>query len=331
MEKEAIKILFQDYIAGKLSTEDFLKVEVILKEGQHTDIWEEVINETSIDKTQIKLDDISKYSLLTRILSTTESSKTTIKRFRSVLKYAAIILMTVGLTWSAYIVGNQEESTPTEVAMIEKSNIEGRKTTFNLPDGTIVKLNSSSKLQFPKYFDKDKREVTLEGEAFFEVTKNKEKPFIIKSGSITTTVLGTSFNVNAYPSSDQIQVAVVTGKVKVETDVQGINKETVFLEPNKKAVYKRANGLLTTTSFLIEEDIAWKDGVIIFKNAEALDVIQKLEEWYGVEITIENKSPKKWNLSAKFENENLEHVLKVIGHQIGFKFKIKEKKVTIKY
>ena len=331
MEKERIKILFWNYIKGKLSAEDFLKVDVILKEGQYPDIWEEVINETSIDETQIQLDDISKYSLLTRILSTTDSNKPTIRKFGNWIKYAAIAILAIGLSCTAYIIGYQESSAPVEVALIEKSNAKGRKTTFNLPDGTIVKLNSSSRLQFPKYFDEDKREVILEGEAFFDVTKNKEKPFIIKSGKITITVLGTSFNVNAYPDSDQIQVSVVTGKVKVESDGKKTDVETVFLDPNKKAIYEKANGSLTTSSFLIEEDLAWKRGVVIFKNADADDVIQKLEEWYGVKIEIENKSSKKWDLSAKFENENLEHVMNIIGHQIGFNFKIKEKIITIKY
>ncbi|MEQ6121229.1 FecR family protein [Reichenbachiella sp. MALMAid0571] len=330
MKKKEVKVLFQNYITGKLSDEDFLMVDTFLKKGQHLDIWEEVINEESIGDRENSLNDIAKYTLLTRILSSTKPKQHKI-RLWSVFKYAAIILLSIGFSWFAYDLTNEEKVIPKYAKVIEKSNEKGRKTTFNLPDGTIVKLNSNSSLRFPEYFDNEKREVILEGEAFFEVTKNKNKPFIIRSGDITTTVLGTSFNVNASPGSDKIEIAVVTGKVKVENTDAGSNSAVVYLEPNKKAVYNANTKSLNKMDFLAEEDIAWKDGVIIFKHAGEPDVIKRLEEWYGVDISMENRTQKKWDLNARFENSTLEHVLKVVGHQIGFDFKIKDNNVILKY
>ena len=173
----------------------------------------------------------------------------------------------------------------------------------------------------------------LEGEAFFEVVRDQSKPFIIRSGNIRTTVLGTSFNVKAYQGSDNIQVAVVSGEVKVEPIPENPEKnhqKSVFLTRNKKAVYEKNKALLTTST-LEEEDIAWKDGILLFKNANEADVVRKLEEWYNVRFSIEGQGNKKWDLTARFKNETLEHTLKVISHQVGFTFNIEEKNVSVKY
>ncbi|MCG8306909.1 MAG: FecR domain-containing protein [Cytophagales bacterium] len=334
MNKEEIKILFRNYITGDLTEEDFLKVNEYLKEGKYHHIWEEVINNHTIEDTGAALDDITKYNLLSRILNSQKTSSGGRFKIQSLLKYAAALLVALGISWSLFFFNSQQEQQSVNVAVVAKSNDKGRKTTFNLPDGTIVKLNSSSKLQFPEYFDRQKREVLLEGEAFFEVLRDESRPFVIKSGNIRTTVLGTSFNINAHPASDHIEVAVVSGKVRVESltkSSEAKGHKSVLLTKNVKAVYKKNLDSLTTTSFLAEEDLAWKDGVILFKNASEEDVVNKLEEWYGVKIIIENQGDKNWDLSAKFKNETLEHVLKVIGHQRGFKFNISRKNVTIKY
>lgn len=328
MEENDLKILFQNYINGNLSSEDFLRVESIIKQGSHSHIWEEVIGNTTIEDVAPALDDITKYDMLTRILSTTTEDHSRVKYW---MRYAAIFIVAIGILWGFYHLDAEESTTHTQASMVEKSNGQGRKQTFNLPDGTIVKLNSSSKLTFPEYFDKDRREVILVGEAFFEVTENKKKPFVIRSGGIITTVLGTSFNIRAFPGADKIEVAVTTGKVKVESKEGETGKEVVYLEPNKKAVYDTKSELLSATDFVMDEELAWKDGIILFKHAGEADVIAQLEEWYGVKISVEKQISKSWDLNARFENATLEHVLKVIGHQIGFEFKIDAKDVTLKY
>lgn len=328
MKENDVKILFQNYLNGSLSSEDFLEVESIIKQGSHSHIWEEVIGSAPIEEAAPALDDITKYDMLTRILSATAEGHSKVKYW---MRYAAIFILAIGISWGFYHLGSEAPTTHAQASMVEKSNSQGRKQTFNLPDGTIVKLNSSSKLTFPEYFDKDRREVTLVGEAFFEVTENKKKPFVIRSGGITTTVLGTSFNIRAFPGADKIVVAVATGKVKVESKEGETGKEVVYLEPNKKAVYDINSQMLSATDFIMEEELAWKDGVILFRHEGEAGVIAQLEEWYGVKISVENQVSKSWDLNARFENATLEHVLKVIGHQIGFEFKIDHKNVTLKY
>lgn len=335
MKKADIKKLFEKYIEGNLDKYEFQKVKDFLKNGSHSEIWEEVINDQSLHGPPGDgLDDISKYNLLNRIIHSNRKSFNRWVRIQSVVNYAAVLVMIAGLSWSLYHHSSQQQDDLSlEVAFVEKINERGRKTTFDLPDGTIVKLNSSSKLRFPFYFSGNKREVMLEGEAFFEVVRDESKPFIIRSGNISTTVLGTSFNIKAHQESDIIQVAVVSGEVKVEPiskNSEAGNQKSVLLTQNKKVVYEK-NKASFTTSILEEEDIAWKDGIILFKNANEADVVKKLGEWYNVQFLIENQGNENWDLTAKFKNETLEHILRVIGHQIGFTFNIEENNVSIKY
>ena len=334
MRKAEIKELLEKYIEENLNKDEFQKVNHFLKNGLHSEIWEEVINDQSLPDPGDRLDDISKYNLLNRIIQSNRKSFNKWVRVQSVINYAAVLVMIVGLSWSLYHHSSQQQNDLSlDVAYVEKINEKGRKTTFNLPDGTIVKLNSSSKLKFPLYFSGNKREVMLEGEAYFEVVRDESNPFIIRSGNIITTVLGTSFNIKAHQESDNIQVAVVSGKVKVESiseNSEAGNEKSVLLTQNKKAVYEKNKASLTT-SILEEEDIAWKDGIILFKNANEADVVRKLEEWYNVRFSIQNQGNENWDLTAKFKNETLEHTLRVIGHQIGFTFSIEEKNVSIKY
>lgn len=334
MRKAEIKKLLEKYIEGNLNKYEFQKVSSFLKNGLHSEIWEEVVNDQSLPDPGDRLDDISRYNLLNRIIHSNRKSFNRWVRVQSVINYAAVLVMILGLSWSLYHHQSQlQDDLPLDVAFVEKNNGKGRKTTFNLPDGTIVKLNSSSKLKFPLYFSGNKREVVLEGEAFFEVVRDESTPFVIRSGNIKTTVLGTSFNIKAHQGSDNIQVAVVSGKVKVESlskNSEARNQKSVLLTQNKKAVYEKNKASLTI-SILEEEDIAWKDGIILFKHANETDVVRKLEEWYNVQFSIENQGNENWDLTAKFKNETLEHILKVVGHQIGFTFNIEEKKVSIKY
>ena len=129
------------------------------------------------------------------------------------MKVAASIALAV-VVISTYLLW-QGTGQPNGLAMLEKTTQHGQKSTVVLEDGTKISLNSGSRLTYPAQFDKDSREVVLEGEAFFEVTRNTEKPFIVRSGDLVTTVLGTSFNIKAFPT-ENIAVTVATGKVRVE-------------------------------------------------------------------------------------------------------------------
>jgi transmembrane sensor len=253
--------------------------------------------------------------------------------FKQSLKYAAIITILLGFGTVFYFT-QTTEGEPQNIAWTSKHTETGKKVTFKLGDGSIIKLNSNSTLEFPETFDPAKREVILTGEAFFDVSKDASRPFTIRTGDIITTVLGTSFNIHAYPESEEIKVSVLTGKVKVQNianNTSNDDSDVVYLNPGRKATYPKGKDQLIVSSFDQNEEMAWKDGVIYFNQASESDVIQKLTSWYGVEISVENNGLEEWDLTANFDNQSLSEVLKSLGHTAKFEHEIIEKKVTIKY
>ncbi|MEK6552667.1 MAG: FecR domain-containing protein, partial [Bacteroidota bacterium] len=155
----------------------------------------------------------------------------------TLLKYAAsIAFFLVLVTGTLYISGvfNQK---PAVISWNEKQTVMGEKYFATLSDGTIITLNADSKLKYPARFTNGTREIYLEGEAFFEVKQDTSRPFIVHSGNISTTVLGTKFNVSAFPNEKNIAVSLVEGSVKVSKEESGTIENIVLLQPDQQLVY----------------------------------------------------------------------------------------------
>lgn len=249
-----------------------------------------------------------------------------------ILKVAASLIFAIAIGFSLHQYTKQS-TVVDEIVFIEKSNPNGRKSTIVLPDGSKAILNSDSKIRYEKGFNENFREVILEGEAFFEVEKKPSRPFIVSTGDISTTVLGTSFNVRAYAKSDNIQVAVVTGKVEVKKASYYGNEteDVVFLTPSKIATYQREERKITTSSFNMEEVVGWKDGILIFKNADQTEIAKRLKAWYGLAIEFEGgKNIMNKRYTGKFDNNSLEYVLKAISYTSEISYEITDNKVILK-
>lgn len=200
--------------------------------------------------------------------------------------------------------------------------------TFTLPDGTLVSLNSNTKLIYPKKFVGSTREVTIEGEAFFDVKPNKTKPFIIYAGNAQIKVLGTSFNVNAYPESKLVEVTVETGRVQVldKTD-KSVQTNELILTPGDKGTLIFESNSLTKTTNQNPNFLAWKTRNLIFKATSLDEVIQDLANVYKVDIRIADSNLNKLLLTAQFNNYSLDFILEVIETT----FKIEAQKVEGQY
>ena len=237
--------------------------------------------------------------------------------FSNLSKIAASLLIIVTCTY--LIISSNQDSTNEDLttAMVEKHNPAGQKSKIFLPDGSEVWLNSESKLSYPDMFSDNVREVLLEGEAFFSVVKNPDKPFIVKSGNVSTTVLGTSFNVNAYGNERSTYIALKSGKVKVNIDNELGNKE-MYLEPGEGICYDKSSHLTIKEEFDEDLLLAWKDGIIKFDDANVDHVFNTLSRWYGVKFEIKNRNNQKWNYKGTYINENLENVLKGISFSKSF-------------
>jgi transmembrane sensor len=253
--------------------------------------------------------------------------------FHGWMKAAAVIALLVCagmLFWFTNGASNTTEQVAS-TTYVEKSNPRGQKSTVFLKDGSKVILNSSSSIKYRSNFGQDNRDIELVGEAFFEVTKNEQLPFNVVSGNLTTTALGTSFNIKAYPTQQYIQVSLVSGRTK--TLLNGTSQKE-FLESGQSIEYDIRDGEMNKLSFDSREVLSWKEGVLYFENKKFEEVVTILEEWYDVKININygNQDISKYDdVNGEFKNESLENVLKVMSHARDFDYKIGSKTVNIQF
>lgn len=236
-----------------------------------------------------------------------------------------IILIVAGaLLYSNYINDGNASAIYQEV-MVEKVVPRGQKLTVTLDDGSTVILNSESKIRYGKDFI-NKREVFLEGEAFFEVTKNQDKPFNIQSGDVITTVLGTSFNIKAYPNEDVVQVVVASGNVKVNYLRKADSEK--YLSTDEMVQIEKKSGEIIKEKVNLKEYLSWKNNVIFFKDADFIEISSVLEKWYNVKF-VYNKTPDVEKFNGIFKGKSLKEVLDGISFSAGFNFRIEDKTVYI--
>ncbi|MCG8306646.1 MAG: DUF4974 domain-containing protein [Cytophagales bacterium] len=208
-------------------------------------------------------------------------------------------------------------------SMVEKTTSKGQKLKIFLPDGSTAMLNSGSKIQYPEQFDSGSRKVTVEGEVFFDVKSDSLKPFIVSAQGVIATVLGTSFNIKN--SDDEVvSISLVSGRLAVEK--QGQNK--VSLSPGEMAVVNSFDPI-EVQEFVSEDVISWKDGVIVFKNATFEELIKKLENWYGVSISVRGQVDKDFHYTGKYDNYTLDEILEGISFLKKFDYEINENRVVI--
>ena len=219
----------------------------------------------------------------------------------SVMKVAASIVLLLGLGVLAYYIFNNE---PQPAAKIVKTTDWGQKLDLVLADGSKIKLNSGSVIKFPETFNDSIREVELDGEAFFDVAENPGKPFVIRSENLKTTVLGTSFNINADPGNEKIAVTVATGQVKIESG----NYEA-FLTTNEQGIFDKSSSTISKKTIDIRTFLEWKEGILRFENSTLAEVAVKLGRWFNVKFEFENEEIKKCRFTGKFNNEGLQTIL----------------------
>ncbi len=263
-----------------------------------------------------------------RIISFEEKKIIRIEKRRKILsisKIAAIILLACSLTFLFYKF--KSESSLHNLKYTSVTSPFGTRKLTTLIDGTTVWLNSGSKLTFSNQFNKQLREVELDGEAFFEVTKNHEKPFIVNIGGLKTKVLGTSFDIQAYANSDDVKVALVTGKIWLTTPDQ----KHKILTPNQSISYnKKKHRLSELIKANTTKYAAWKDGELIFNNEPLPDVCKSLERTFNLKISIENKELSAIRINGVFMvSDTPKEILEELCKLIYARYKIQSNEVTL--
>jgi ferric-dicitrate binding protein FerR (iron transport regulator) len=232
----------------------------------------------------------------------------------------------------------------------------GSKSQIILPDGTVVRLNSSSKLSYHKDFNKKVREVDLEGEAYFDVTKDAAHPFIVHTSNIDIRVLGTRFNVKCYEQDHTIETTLLRGSIEVYNK-DDPSAPKVILKPNEKLVFrkdkedkvplqkgetkdslKRLNPdqdisistLSANKPDSLKEETSWLYNRLVINGDDFNNLATKLERWYGVKIEILSQNLAKYHFNGIFENETIEQALAALQLTVKFKYEMKDDVIEIK-
>ena len=277
---------------------------------------------------------------------------------RKMIRYAAavavLVVMVLGIR--GYLVRNDSPNTQSENiatntaenSVLEFSTAKGEKKTFFLPDNTKLYLGAGSTLRMEKGFGKNNRAVYLRGEALFDVTHNKDLPFIVHCDKYDVKVLGTLFNVRAYPEDELSETSLIRGKVEISLKN---NSKKITLKPDQKAIIgNRADNLFlennkqeggqahekisvsplsysTIDSAVVET--AWTRGRLEIVNESFEEIRNKLERWYNVKIIFADEEVNRYTFTATFADENIGQVLKALQYSYHFTYKTEGKTITI--
>jgi transmembrane sensor len=234
---------------------------------------------------------------------------------------AFFMILSVG---GLYLSGIFNKKSP-QMIWSEQITGSGQKSILILPDETKVILRADSRIKYPNHFENSIREVYLEGEAYFEVAHAPDKPFIVHSGNIKTTVLGTKFNVKSYPDEEEIIVSLVEGKVKISNG----HIQEKFLDPNRQLSYNKNTGEGKEGSFDSLQVTGWKNNILVFNDTPLKKVFIELGRAYGVKFELADQSLLKQKIKANFENLSLPAVMKILKSVTKLEYKIENKQGEI--
>ncbi len=329
MDKKTIHKLSKKLLNSSISKKEFKRL----------NDWYHSFNDSSVEVKSDKTSGEVRQKMLNNILDETRLNEK--KPDWPILKLVASLVLVAIIGIGVFLLTGSEESNPQNEMVSRpfqlKETKPGQKLTTFLPDGSKVILNSQSKISFS--ITERERKVVLEGEAFFEVKRDENRPFVVRTDNLYTKVLGTSFNVKAQPG-ENITVTVATGKVKVDNSsslnasqlLESENSEDrgVVLIPGHQAVYNPGQGTIRSHEVNTEDFILWKDGILNFESSSLMEVITRLERWYGVSIEVIGKPSEPWNIKGEFDNKSLEFVLDALSYSQGFTFEILQETNEVK-
>ena len=233
----------------------------------------------------------------------------------------------VDSTVLSYLPVNNKSGLSQDIVYNKLSVPKGGEYRIELEDGTKVWINSASRLRYPVVFSGNIREVYLEGEAYFEVQREGDRPFIVHSGEQKVTVLGTSFGISCYASEANDYTTLVSGKVKVDFER---GKQSFVLEPGMQVAYNKESGVAMERKVDVAEFVAWKDGKYIFKQKRLEDILSTLSRWYDFEVFYRNEDVKEVLFSGELRRfDDFSYLLRLIERTSDVKFVIDKKVVQV--
>ena len=226
-------------------------------------------------------------------------------------RIAAILLLPLLLAGGIYFYRNNE-TTENTIVWQTITTPPGIKSQAQLPDGTMVWLNSGSSLFYPSSFTDGKRNVKLEGEAFFEVTKDKSHPFLVNLGEIGIEVVGTKFNVINYHEEKRTEIVLTSGKIKLYGQKADRRQVITEMQPGQKAIYEQGGNQVSLKYVDTDKYTSWIDGKLIFRDDVMDEVVRKLNRWFNVEIEIADQEIADYVYTATFREETIGQILELL-------------------
>lgn len=318
--------LLRKYQEDESSEEECAELFRMVGTGQYDHLISDSLYELFSDKTPKSLSKERADAILRSILPQKPDRKLVSLRSRRVWMAAAVISLLALSTWVLL------DRTSALLPEVEERIVSGPlvfkgRQFVRLPDGSMVILNEASELSYTAAFGVGDRNVVLKGEGYFDVQHDPSRPFRVQSAGITTTVLGTAFNVKAYPGQDEVLVTVVRGKVQV---ADGGNMLTTLV-PDQQLKVNTATHAYVRTRLPAETAVAWKKSFLILEDLSMAEVAERLESRYGVRIKFSNQGFANCRITATFlDGEALEQVLEVVTGVLNASYTISGAEVTLK-
>ena len=250
-----------------------------------------------------------------------KSKKILFPLMSKMLRYAAVFILLLALPFTFFL-GKRQGFSPNKYTTI--SCALGDKTEIVLPDSSKVDLNSGSKIIFNNNFDEGERQVFLEGEAFFSVSKDKNSPFVVNANEIKVEVLGTKFNIKAYPEENIISTTLVEGSLKVSN-----RNQSLVIKPSQKLIYeKRTKSMKKMLLADTTPEIEWKEGRLVFRNESLAELELKLERWFDVDIDFADEKVKSKRFTGVLERESILETVSYFGLSKYIGYTIDGNKIT---
>lgn len=262
--------------------------------------------------------------------STAYSSRTSRKmRHNSIVKYAGIAAIAILLVVVGARLFLKE---PEAIKWVEvRTEAKSEPKIINLPDGSVVRLNASSLFRYPEKFSTKEREVYLDGEAWFSVSKNEQKSFVVHTDRQQINVLGTEFNVLGYSSDPYTITTLMTGKVRLETfDDENKLKNKIVMQPNQQVYFDKESQQTTLSAINASEAMVWLKGIYSFRDTPLEEMIRRFEKIYGVTIIVPDEASRKEKYTGKFfSHQTIEEILEVLNFKGQFRLQFNEDTISL--
>ena len=304
--EERLRYLFNQYLNNKCTRKEFEEFLSLIHEAKDNKplkaLIRKIYNDAGLEDTSLTyVDESGNLVLPGRPEMRGETSFLQRKRRKTFAAFS--ILLTVAITSVYLLVGKRNappHSSAVTAPLLTKKQTERSEYKYMLlPDSTQVWLNAASKLEFPETFTNKSREVYLSGEAYFDVKHAEEIPFIIHTGKVATTVLGTAFNIKAYPGRKNVVISVSRGKVKVSYD----NKEVATLIKGQQVKVNSSENKIPEKKTAVTDAGSWQHGNLVYDDDSFEDITADLEQIYNVTILINNPAVAAMDISTSFNRE----------------------------